>query len=211
LFPPEELTELTRRAKAQIRKRMRSLRKALPESALAERSARIVARLRELPAFASARSLALFWPMTSEVDLRSLDAQARSLGKAVYYPRLDRRDEKIFAGFARTETVEELVITVSRFAEPPATAPLAVRGELELIVVPALAVSPTAHRLGYGSGFYDAALPDFRPEALTAVVAFEFQLLAELPLEAHDVACDVVVTDERTLLPDADRPREANT
>jgi 5-formyltetrahydrofolate cyclo-ligase len=112
---------------------------------------------------------------------------------------LDRVDGKVLTGFARTASAAELVTAGMRFAEPPRDAPLAVRGELDLIVVPALAVSSLGHRLGYGMGFYDATLPDFRPEALCAVVAFEFQLLAELPLEAHDVACDVVITDERTL------------
>lgn len=200
MFEPDELSDLRKRAKIQIRKRMRALRKALPEAALAQRSARIVERLRALPAYQDARSLALFWPMTSEVDLRALDADARALNKDVYYPRLDRVDDKVMTGFARTASAAELVTAGMRFAEPPRAAPLASSGELDLIVVPALAASALGHRLGYGSGFYDATLPEFRPKALCALVAFEFQLLAELPLEAHDVACDLVITDERTLL-----------
>jgi len=31
------------------------------------------------------------------------------------------------------------------------------------------------------------------------VVAFDFQLVAELPIEPHDIACAFVVTDGRTL------------
>jgi len=65
--------------------------------------------------------------------------------------------------------------------------------------VPALAVASSGHRLGYGSGFYDATLPDFCPPALSIVVAYDFQLLAELPVSAHDIACDIVVTDARLL------------
>jgi len=43
-------------------------------------------------------------------------------------------------------------------------------------------------------------LPDFRPPACAVVVAFDFQLLAELPVEPHDVACDIVVSEARTVL-----------
>jgi 5-formyltetrahydrofolate cyclo-ligase len=68
-----------------------------------------------------------------------------------------------------------------------------------LVVVPALAVAATGHRLGYGGGFYDAMLPDFCPPAIAVVVAFDFQLVAELPAEPHDVQCGVIVTDARTL------------
>jgi 5-formyltetrahydrofolate cyclo-ligase len=46
-------------------------------------------------------------------------------------------------------------------------------------------------------------LPDVSPPALSIVVAYSFQLLAELPLEAHDVACDAVVTDRELFDPRA--------
>jgi 5-formyltetrahydrofolate cyclo-ligase len=72
---PRLLAEVTERAKRQIRTRMRSLRTAHPEAALAERSARIVARLAALSELVQARAVASFWPMTErhEVDLRALD------------------------------------------------------------------------------------------------------------------------------------------
>jgi 5-formyltetrahydrofolate cyclo-ligase len=66
--------------------------------------------------------------------------------------------------------------------------------------VPALAVSPDGHRLGYGAGFYDATLPDFRPPGTAIAVVFDFQVLVELPVLSHDVACDVIVTDRRSLV-----------
>jgi 5-formyltetrahydrofolate cyclo-ligase len=99
-----------------------------------------------------------------------------------------------------TRSSADLAVRGGRFAEPPADAPEAARGDVELLVVPALAVAENGHRLGYGAGFYDAALPDFRPPALAVVVAYDFQLLAEVPTLAHDVPCDIVVTDARTLV-----------
>jgi 5-formyltetrahydrofolate cyclo-ligase len=102
-------------------------------------------------------------------------------------------------GFAETRDPAELAERGRKFLEPPPDAPRAARGELDLVMVPALAVTDGGHRLGYGVGFYDATLPDFCPPARSLLVAFEFQLLAELPVFEHDVACDLVVTDGRTI------------
>lgn len=191
---------------------MRALRKAHPETALADRSARIVERLRAHTALAAAQSVALFWPLTGEVDLRALDAAVRDMGKRVYYPVLDRSDGRVFSALALSSAASDLAPRGSRFFEPPSEAPRAVTGELDLIVVPALAVSATGHRLGYGMGFYDSLLPEFAPPAKTLIVAYEFQLLAELPLEPHDVPCDFVVTDARSLEVDKRaRPPDALT
>jgi 5-formyltetrahydrofolate cyclo-ligase len=185
---PKLLNELGARAKMQLRARMKALRLAYPAAALAERSARIVARVASLPAFEQARGVALFWPMLeqNEVDVRELDAAARAANKRVYYP-----------GFARTN--DGTAVGARRFLEPPADAPVAQRGEIDLVVVPALAAALSGHRLGFGLGFYDSLLPDVRPPAQAVIVAFDFQLLAELPVMPHDVACDFVVSDTRAL------------
>jgi 5-formyltetrahydrofolate cyclo-ligase len=86
-----------------------------------------------------------------------------------------------------------------RFLEPPPDAPEAARGDIDLLFVPALAVAPSGHRLGYGAGFYDSLLPDVCPPGRAVAVAYDFQLLVDLPTLPHDVACDLVVTDARTL------------
>ncbi len=200
---PKLVSEMGARAKVQLRQRMKALRAAYAAAALAERSARLVARVAELPAFVSARGVALFWPMLEqkEVDVRALDALARAAGKRVYYPGFTRTPDGVLSTDLRlTKSPDELALRGQRFLEPPPEAERAEKGSVNLFVVPALAVALTGHRLGFGVGFYDSMLPDFRPPASAVVVAFDFQLLAELPIEPHDVACDAVVSDVRTVL-----------
>ena len=195
----EALANLKLDARRALRERYKKLRAAFPAAALAERSQRVVNALRGLEAFRAASSVGLFWPISAEVDLRSLDDEARAQNKRVFYPVMDPTPSGFSTGFALVRDPAELAERGRRFPEPALEAPRAARGEIELIVVPALAVTDTGHRLGYGRGFYDVTLPDFRPPALAAVVAFDFQLLAELPVLEHDVACDVVVTDSRVI------------
>lgn len=200
-FQATQITELAEAAKVELRKRMRALRTAHPTDALAVRSAALVNRARSLELFQSARSVGLFYPMSErkEVDLRELDAAARAAGKRVYYPFLERRGEAQVSGLRLTQSLADLEPRGSAFCEPRPEGPEATRGEIDLLFVPALAVAPSGHRLGYGAGFYDSLLPDMRPPGKAVVVAYDFQLLVELPILPHDVPCDLVLTDARSL------------
>ncbi len=200
-FDASNVSELAEAAKQELRKRMRAVRAAHPAEALAQRSRSVVERVLALPAFQAASGVALFFPLTArkEVDLRELDRAARELGKRVYYPFMEQRGEVTVSGLKVTAGLADLAERGSHFLEPPKDLPDAERGEVDLLLVPALAVAPSGHRLGYGAGFYDSLLPDFRPPAQAWTVAYDFQLLVELPTLPHDVACDGLVTDARSL------------
>lgn len=70
--------------------------------------------------------------------------------------------------------------------------------ELELIVVPAVAFDRKGCRLGRGKGFYDRLLS--HSKATKIGVGYEFQLMDEIPSEAHDVPMDMVITEQTTII-----------
>lgn len=199
-FEPAVEAALRHRAKALLRQRARALRGALPASAAAERSARIVARLLTLPELAAAARVALFWPIEgrNEVDLTALDARLREGGKRVAYPSIDPDSRLMtFRYPADPAAMDERGLG---FREPAPEDPEA--DVLDIIVVPALQVDAVGHRIGYGAGFYDRTLPRFAPPGRAVAVAFSFQLIAEVPFTEGDVPVDLVVTDEGTLTPE---------
>ena len=192
--------ELRYRAKKALRQRARALRNAIPREAVAERSARIVERLLGLPGVATAGTVALFWPIEdkNEVDLTGLDARLRAQGKRIAYPSIDPGSRVMTFRF-----VDDPALLEERglgFREPDPGAPEA--AALDVIVVPALQIDPRGHRIGYGAGFYDQALPRFAPPAVSIGVAFSFQLIAEVPVTEGDVALALIVTDEQVILPE---------
>ncbi len=69
---------------------------------------------------------------------------------------------------------------------------------LDVIVVPAIALDPTGQRIGYGAGHYDRALLSF-DKAATFGVAYDFQLIPEVPATEGDVPVQWIVTDRRVL------------
>jgi 5-formyltetrahydrofolate cyclo-ligase len=196
---PAVETALRYRAKAALRQRARALRNSMPRDAIAARSGRIVERLEALPSIEAARCVALFWPIETknEVDLRALDARLRAAGKAIAYPAID--SETRVMTFRLVQDPGELEERGLGFQEPAAAAPEP--DAIDVIVVPALQLDARGHRIGYGAGFYDRALPRFSPPALKVGVAFDFQLIAEVPVTEGDVALDLVVTDDKVLEP----------
>jgi 5-formyltetrahydrofolate cyclo-ligase len=199
-FIPSSAEEMLRiRVKSELRKRMRALRKALPAAACALRSERIAQRVAELEPVASARSVCLFWPIEDrhEVDLRPLDAILRAKGARVAYPGVDPETRAMTFRFVPDpDAMEEQGFG---FREPSLREPEAAPGEIDVIVVPALALDPRGHRIGYGAGYYDRTLPRYAPPAVAVAVAFDFQLVAEVPDSAVDVRVAWIVTDARTL------------
>lgn len=189
---------LRRRVKAELRTRMRALRGALPESACAEKSLRIVEHLAALDPIVRARSVALFWPMVDrhEVDLRSFDARLRARAVRVAYPRLEESGAMTFRFVTSVDALQPHPLGV---LEPREDDPVAAVDELDVIVAPALAVDPRGHRIGYGMGHYDRALAPLTASSVAVVVAFDFQLVAETPDTDGDVAAAWIVTDRRVL------------
>jgi 5-formyltetrahydrofolate cyclo-ligase len=180
-------------AKRELRQRMQSLRRVLPATARDERSARACARLGELPEFEAASVVAGYQPLRGELDPGAALARAAARGKRVVLPRMEA-DNLVFHLHVPGEPLVENAYGV---LEPLESAPLVAPVEIGLVLVPALALDLRGFRLGYGKGFYDRALPHL-PRAFTIGLAFDFQLLAEIPNEPHDVALHAVVTDERT-------------
>jgi len=178
---------------------MRGLRASLPPEARQARSEAIAAALVALDAWQTAGTVALFASLSDEVDTGPLLAAARATGKRVVLPVVPEAPGPLVWRLA----VDAEGVATPRetnawgIDEPDATAPTVDPGEIDLVVVPALVVDPRGHRVGYGRAYYDQSLPTLT-RALRVVVGYEFQLLAEVPAEAHDVPGDHVVTDQRS-------------
>lgn len=189
------------RVKAELRKRMRGVRKTMPPEACAARSEKIVRRLLEHPALAGlgkGSRLASFWPIEvrKEVDLRPLDQALRARGVEIAYPAIDP-DTGVMTFRLVADPETELDERGMGFAEPSLETPEA--APLDVIIVPALALDPSGQRIGYGAGYYDRTLPKYAPPALPIAVAYDWQLVPDVPSTPHDVRLPFVVTDVRII------------
>jgi 5-formyltetrahydrofolate cyclo-ligase len=67
-------------------------------------------------------------------------------------------------------------------------------GDVSVWIVPGLAFSRSGARLGYGGGWYDRFLSKANPSSISFGVAYPFQIVADLPLEPHDIPLVDIVT-----------------
>jgi 5-formyltetrahydrofolate cyclo-ligase len=203
LAPARPISDL----KTDLRRELGAVRLALSSAERAARSRLVCEKLEELPWLSEARAVALFWPLLrrGEVDLRPLDTALRRARKAIFYPFVDEIEQGPRFGFRRTESPASLMNRGHGFAEPDPLETEAERGDLDVVVVPALGVAPNGHRLGHGAGFYDTVLPAHRPPARAVAVAFGVQIVGAVPAEEHDQACDLVITDQHCFEPQRQR------
>jgi 5-formyltetrahydrofolate cyclo-ligase len=69
--------------------------------------------------------------------------------------------------------------------------------DIDLIVMPGAAFDEQGNRVGYGAGFYDKLLPDFRKT--TVALAFEVQIVPRVSVSAHDIPVTKIVTEKRVI------------
>jgi 5-formyltetrahydrofolate cyclo-ligase len=173
--------------KPTLRSELIARRAAMPAAARAIASAGLTAAAPSIAAQAGTDTVSGFWPIREEIDPRGLLAALHEAGVALAQPVVTRAglafrawrpgDTLVQAGFGLLEPADEA----------PAVAPA-------VMLVPLLGFDAGGGRIGYGRGFYDAAIAGLRPR-LTIGLAFAAQEVASVPREAHDMALDRVLTE----------------
>jgi 5-formyltetrahydrofolate cyclo-ligase len=67
----------------------------------------------------------------------------------------------------------------------------------DVVIVPAMAVSRSGHRLGRGGGSYDRALARVGGQVLTLALLYDDELLSSVPVEPHDASVRAVARPGR--------------
>ena len=182
--------------KDEIRRRRRALRRALPGQARLARSNAIGRRVTDLAEWPAARTVLAFVSMRTEVQTSWVVARAWSQSKRVGATRLRERDGEL--SLHRWDEGDVLEPSGMMFRQPTLDAAPIAEDDVDLVLVPALAVDHRGHRIGFGRGFYDRLLPRLS-RALRVALVFDFERIAEVPIRPGDEPVDVVVTDERTI------------
>jgi 5-formyltetrahydrofolate cyclo-ligase len=141
----------------------------------------------------SFRTVAGYWPMRSEMDIRPLLSLLADTGRDVALPVVLGPGQPL--EFRRWRPGNAL--SAGRFGteHPAAEAKIL---DPDVLLVPLLAFDIRHHRLGYGAGFYDRTLAALRARKpiLAIGVAYSVQGIDELPADGWDQALDLVLTED---------------
>lgn len=148
------------------------------------RSVEVWALVADTAEYRQATTVLAYASLPTEVDTAGLCARVVADGKVLMLPRVEG---------------DHLVAVVDRGEYRSGYAGIREpRGEpvdptsIDVCVVPGLAFTSAGHRLGRGGGHYDRFLTGL--PAATIGVCFAEQLVDELPVEAHDVVMQRVLT-----------------
>lgn len=180
------------KTKAVLRAGIEARMARLNDRARTSESRSICKQLRQLLPKAPA-AICAYYPLQGEVDIRPLLHEILTLGHTLFLPCY----EKPRLIFRRAEALETLVPGVLGIREPP-TASSTLNDEIvALALIPGKAFDDRGTRLGRGNGGYDIWLEqEQRTGRIKRLigVAFECQIVPEVPHESHDMPMDDVCT-----------------
>ena len=173
-----------------IRKEIFRRRKEADPIAVHKNSEQIWQKLFSLPAFQESDWIYLYIDCKNEVMTDGIIEEAFRLGKKVAAPKVVGED-MIFYQISHPEDLEPGYFGIR---EPKTDLPVA-DGEDGLMIMPGVAFDNLRHRVGYGGGFYDRYLSK-HTRHFTAALAFEFQMMSEVPVEPTDISPEIIVTEK---------------
>ena len=179
--------------KALIRRQLRAKLEAMSEAERAAKSLAACTLIAASPEFAAARVVKLYMSMPHEVDTAPLALRSWQSGKTVVVPKVSWNQRRMLP-VEITSLQTGITTSTPGVREPISGQPIPVN-LIDLVIVPGLGFTPDGHRIGRGMGFYDRFLaqPDFI--GLSCGLAFEEQIIPELPVLDHDVALSMLCTD----------------
>ncbi len=179
-----------------MRREMLLKRSRQSPEAIAEKSKAVEERVVALPEWQRATTVMLYAATRTEVQTRKLIERALAEGKHVCLPVRSEEDNEMKSYYIRSW--DELVLGDLGYLEPSKqNGWLAEPHEINLVIAPGIAFDENGNRLGRGRHYYDGFLKKVRCKKIA--LAFEMQIVPEVPVESHDVRVDKIVTEKRVV------------
>jgi len=180
--------------KSNLRQRLRAALHDLPEEDVQSRSSVACDRLANQPEYQRSEIIMVFLSLPHEVNTTQLVLKAWQDGKRVLAPRVSWEQRRMMPIEIRslTENIEE---TQWNIRQPSEGTPIPI-GMIDLVLVPGIGFDAAGNRLGRGKGFYDRFLAHPQFHGIICGLAFEQQLVEDIPPDPHDIPVHMLVTEQ---------------
>jgi len=185
--------------KEDIRKKILSLRNSLTEAEMESKSELIQEKLFNLPEFKKARTILFYVSTRNEVKTERMIKSVLKQGKRVVVPISDVKERKLILSELK-DFDKELEPRTFNILEPKKEFFRPVfPEEIDFIIVPGIAFDKDGCRIGYGMGFYDKFLSSLKKRVPIVGLAYEFQIVDDIPVCDKDVTLDKIITEKRII------------
>ncbi|MGH4138905.1 5-formyltetrahydrofolate cyclo-ligase [Clostridium sp.] len=187
--------------KDDLRKTMLLQRKSMKMENVSAFSNRIVETIIELPEFINSKNIMLYLSFKSEVSTYDLAKWCLDNGKKVIVPYCIKETRQIIPFEIHNLTTD---LTKSSFGIMEPKNELLKKAnikDIDLIIVPGVVFDEHCNRIGFGAGYYDRFLPGKLETTPAIGIAYDYQIISEIPTGIYDVPLDFIITEKRIIFP----------
>jgi 5-formyltetrahydrofolate cyclo-ligase len=181
----------TMQSKKQLRKVLLNERYQIPDPIWQQKNQDLADRLSNWQIFQQATNILAFTSFRQEPNLSRL--WQRFTQKNWGFARCVNQD-LVWHQVDVNSFDHQMQLGAFNILEPHHDLPLIDLGNIDLILIPALACDRQGYRLGYGGGFYDRWLPN--ATGFKAGIIFEQFYVNVLPHDIWDMRLDAIVTEK---------------
>lgn len=181
--------------KTVLRKKILLKRKNQSAKTKLQKDKKIISAIETDAFYKKAKNILFFMPIHGEPNTIPLIENALKLSKKVYLPKVDKT--KNWLHIHQIKNLASLQHGAYKILEPHHTAPKINPEKIDLALVPGIVFDKTGSRIGFGKGYYDRLLKQTKCKKIS--LAYEFQIVKNIPCSEHDVKIDEIITEKRRI------------
>lgn len=174
--------------KFELRSSMRTKRRDYISTVVEDLGIELFERLR--PLLQRAKKVAIYYATDGEIDLRKLMEYCASQSIELYAPVANRSSRSM-----RFELITDLRPRDIFYPENYELETEIKWYNLDLVILPLLAVDHLGYRLGQGGGYYDTTFAKRQSQPLLCGVGYSWQLCEQIPHESWDLKLDYFASE----------------
>ena len=185
--------------KSQIREEIAEKFAALSANEIAEKTKAIENRLFDFANFLESKITLLYVNNEHEVRTENILKRAYSYNKIVVLPVYNT--ENFEMELKKVDNLEKDLNPGPRDILQPDESRCKVVpiDKIDIAIIPAVALDEKGGRIGSGKGYYDRLIPRLAITTRKVALAFEEQIIPQVPIESHDKHVDIIITENRVI------------
>ena len=185
--------------KAEIRQETMELLGSLPADDIAAMVNRIEERLFDFANFLESNVSLLYVNSPTEVATNKILKRCFEENKIVILPGFDPDNYSMM--LYKVDNLEtDLKMGLRGKLEPDPEKCKTVPIEyIDIAIIPGVTFDEKGGRIGSGEGYYDRLIPELSITTRKVALAYEKQILPQVPMESHDKYVDIIISEKRII------------
>lgn len=185
-----------------LRKNVLKMRKFLEEEERIQKSQGIINTLTNLEEYKNSETIMCYIDFKGEVITSDIFNLNINRNKTICVPVVSDAEDgsrHIIASVLK-DTESELCKGCFGIMEPKSEyIRLLDPKKIDLVIVPGVVFDEKRNRIGFGAGFYDRFLRNVRNDCVKVGLAYEFQVVDDVPVNDFDIPMDIIITEKRII------------